>query len=240
MREAGRIVAGCLDLMEKHMRSGVTTAELDRLAEEFIRSRDAKPTFKGYRGYRASICASINEEVVHGIPSSERRLEEGDIIGIDVGATYKNYVGDAARTFPVGRISPAAQRLIDTCRESLDRAIAAMAPGVWLLDVSRTVQEYAESRGYSVVKKFVGHGVGQKMHEDPQVPNYVPSEREGFEVLLKPGMVLAIEPMLNEGTDEIRVLKDKWTVVTADGKLSAHWEHSVAVVPGGREVLTRP
>lgn len=236
MREAGRIVADGIDLLIPMVKPGVSTGELDEAFEAFVRSRGAEPTFKGYRGYTASICASINHEVVHGIPSRDRFLREGDILSIDCGATFKGYVGDSAVTVPVGRVSEKAERLMEATRGALEAAIAAMGPGVRLSRVSRAVQQYAESRGYSVVKKYVGHGIGREMHEEPQVPNYV---IDNYEFVLKPGIVLAVEPMLNEGTDDVRVLKDDWTVVTKDGKLSAHFEHTIAVTTGGREVLTR-
>lgn len=241
MRQAGRIVAQGLRLLAEHVRPGVTTAELDALYERHVRESGAVPTFKGYRGFPASICVSINEEVVHGIPSPRRILKEGDIVSLDAGATYKGYVGDAAVTLPVGKISPAARRLIDTTREALEEAIKLVAPGVGLSKIAATIQRYAESRGYSVVKKFVGHGIGRQMHEEPQVPNYVDGlPLEQFEYILKPGICIAIEPMLNEGTDDVRTLKDNWTVVTRDRKLSAHFEHTVAVTEKGHEVLTRP
>ncbi|OHB69854.1 MAG: type I methionyl aminopeptidase [Planctomycetes bacterium RBG_16_43_13] len=237
MREAGRIAAGAVELMKEIVVPGITTRQVDTEVEKFIRSKGAVPTFKGYRGFTASICASINEEVVHGIPG-DRVLKEGDIIGLDVGATYKNYVGDTAVTLPVGKISGQAQKLIDVTRDSLSAAIAVIAPQEKLSTISRTIQNYVESRGFSVVKKFVGHGIGSQMHEDPQVPNYVIEPVESFEMILKPGIVLAIEPMVNEGTDDVRTLKNGWTVVTRDGKLSAHFEHTVAVTDSGNCVLT--
>ena len=237
MREAGRIAAGAVELMKEIVVPGITTRQVDTEVEKFIRSKGAVPTFKGYRGFTASICASVNEEVVHGIPG-DRVLKEGDIIGLDVGATYKNYVGDTAVTLPVGKISGQAQKLIDVTRDSLSAAIAVIAPQEKLSTISRTIQNYVESRGFSVVKKFVGHGIGSQMHEDPQVPNYVIEPVESFEMILKPGIVLAIEPMVNEGTDDVRTLKNGWTVVTRDGKLSAHFEHTVAVTDSGNCVLT--
>ncbi len=236
MRDAGRIVAEGLELLMGLAKPGVSTGELDRAFEELVCSRGAVPTFKGYRGFTASICASINEEVVHGIPSFRRILKEGDILSVDCGATYKGYVGDSAVTVPIGKVGERADRLMRVTRESLEAAIATIGPGVRLSRVCRSVQQYAEFRGYSVVKKYVGHGIGREMHEEPQVPNYV---IDNYEFLLKPGIVLAVEPMLNEGTDDVRVLKDDWTVVTRDGKLSAHFEHTIAVTPTGREVLTR-
>lgn len=237
MRESGRIAAGALELMRGMIRPGVSTLELDGAVEEFIYSKGAVPTFKGYKGYPACVCASINEVVVHGIPS-KRKLCEGDIISLDVAATYKNYVGDTAATFPVGQVSEKARRIIEITKTALDKAIAVIGPGTPLSKVSATIQEHAESLGYSVVKKYVGHGVGTTMHEDPQVPNFVIRGPEGNDLIMKPGLVIAIEPMVNEGTDDVKILQDHWTVVTKDGKLSAHFEHTVAVTRTGREILT--
>ncbi len=240
MREAGRIVARGLRLLEESVRPGVTTAELDQVFERHVRGSGAVPTFKGYRGFPASICASVNEEVVHGIPSPARALKEGDIISLDVGATYKGYVGDAAITVAVGKVSERARRLIEVTRQSLEEAIKVVRPGGFLTEIGAAVQGYAERHGYSVVRDFVGHGIGRDMHEAPQVPNFVDPERShAFEYELKPGLVIAIEPMLNEGTHEVHTLKDRWTVVTDDRRLSAHFEHTVAVTKGGNEVLTR-
>ncbi|OHB75550.1 MAG: type I methionyl aminopeptidase [Planctomycetes bacterium RBG_16_59_8] len=239
MREAGRIAAGAMELMEGMVRPGISTREIDAAVERFIRSAGAIPTFKGYRGFPASVCASINEEVVHGIPSG-RRLNEGDIISLDVAATYKNYVGDMAKTFPVGRISGEARELVDVTRNVLHEAINVVGPGVSLSKISSTIQNYVESRGFSVVKKYVGHGIGTTMHEDPQVPNFVADPIENYEFQLKPGLVIAIEPMVNAGTDDVKALKDGWAVVTRDGRLSAHFEHTIAVTKTGREVLTLP
>lgn len=236
MREAGQIVGRGIELLIGMIQPGVSTAQLDQAFEKYVRSQNAIPTFLGYRGYTASICASINEEVVHGIPSPDRIVEDGDILSIDCGATYKGYVGDSAVTVGVGKIAAKAQRLLDVTRECLEAAIRTIGPGVKLSKVSRAIQEHAESRGYTVVKKYVGHGIGREMHEDPQVPNYV---IDSYEFHLKPGIVLAVEPMVNEGTDDVRVLDDDWTVVTKDGKLSAHFEHTIAVTKDGRDVLTR-
>jgi methionyl aminopeptidase len=236
MRQAGRIVADGLELLIARAVPGVSTGELDRLFEELVRSRGAVPTFKGYRGFPASICASVNEEVVHGIPSFDRVVKEGDILSVDCGATFKGYVGDSAVTVGIGKIGEKAQKLIDITRECLEKAIETIGPGVRLTSVSRAIQRTAEARGYSVVKKYVGHGIGREMHEEPQVPNYVIKDHE---FILRPGIVIAVEPMVNEGTDDVKVLKDDWTVVTRDGKLSAHFEHTIAVTPTGREVFTR-
>jgi methionyl aminopeptidase len=239
MRQAGRIVGEGLKLLEKTVRPGISTWELDAVFEKHVRASGAVPTFKGYRGFPASLCVSINEEVVHGIPSHDRKLKDGDIISLDAGATYKGYVGDAAVTVGVGKITPKAQKLIDTTRESLEAAIAVVGPGAKLSVIAATIQNYAESRGYAVVKKYVGHGIGQKLHEEPQVPNYVITPVESFEFILRPGHCIAIEPMVNEGTDDVRTLSDDWTVVTKDRRLSAHFEHTIAVTKDGREVLTR-
>jgi len=243
MREAGRIVAGALVAVSNAVAPGVTTEELDRIAEEHIRANDATPAFKGYGGDRlrpgfpATICASVNNEVVHGIPGP-RKLVEGDIISIDCGARKNRFFGDAAVTLPVGRISPDAARLIKVCREALEKAIEAVRPKANLKDVSRAVQAHVESNGYTVVRKFVGHGIGTEMHEEPQIPNFV---SRGFpDVILKPGMTLAIEPMVNEGGHDVRAERNGWTIVTADGKLSAHFEHTVAVTADGADVLTLP
>ncbi|MBI5303570.1 MAG: type I methionyl aminopeptidase [Chloroflexi bacterium] len=236
MRLAGRLVAEVLDALRDQIKPGVSTAELDEFTHGFITKRKAFPTFKGYRGFPASICASINNEVVHGIPNRKRVLQDGDIISIDVGATLNGFVGDSARTFPVGKISTNAQRLLQVTEASLYAAIQQVRVGKYLEDISATVQDYAEARGYSVVREYVGHGVGRTMHEEPQIPNYRQGKRGPA---LKPGMTLAIEPMINEGKWETRVLRDKWTVITKDGKLSAHFEHTVAVTDGEPEILTK-
>ncbi|HHW98044.1 MAG TPA: type I methionyl aminopeptidase [Firmicutes bacterium] len=236
MREAGRIVALALDEVAKAVAPGITTAELDAIAEKTIVSCGARPSFKGYNGFPASICASINHEVVHGIPGL-KRLRDGDIISIDVGAEINGYHGDAARTFPVGIVSPLAQRLITITEEALAQGIAAFKPGGRLTDISHAIQSYVEAAGFSVVRDLVGHGIGRKLHEAPQVPNY---GRPGRGTRLTPGLVLAIEPMVNVGTYAIDFMPDQWTVVTADGSLSAHAEHTVALLEDGPLVLTKP
>ena len=243
MREAGRIVAEVLAVLSEKTKPGVTTGELDKIAEGIILSHNATPAFKGYGGARgrpafpATICASINNEVVHGIPGPVA-LKEGDILSIDVGACRNGYFGDAAKTVPVGKISPESARLVAICRESLARAIRSVKPGGKLSDVSRTIQQYVELNGCSVVRKFVGHGIGSQMHEDPQIPNYVAADFP--DLVLKPGMTLAIEPMVNQGGHRVRTESNGWTVVTEDGSLSAHFEHTVAVTREGAEVLTLP
>ncbi len=235
MRRAGLIVAETLRELRAMVTPGITTRELDAHAENRIRSAGAYPTFKGYRGFPGSICASVNEEVVHGIPSN-RRLRDGDIIKIDCGATIDGYVGDAAITIPVGAVEPEIEKLMAATRESLFKAVEKMVAGNRLHDVSFAVQEHIEERGYSVVREFCGHGVGARMHEDPQVPNY---GRPGTGPKLKPGLVLAIEPMVNLGSHEIEVdQKDNWTVRTRDRKYSSHFEHTIAVTENGPVVLT--
>lgn len=234
MRRSGLVVASTLSKLRQMVKPGITTLELDAAAEASIRGAGAIPTFKGYRGFPASICASVNDEVVHGIPSN-RRLNEGDIIKIDCGATLDGYVGDAAITVAVGTVDPEWQRLLEVTRESLLRAIEKMVAGNRLFDVSYAVQEYVEARGFSIVRDFCGHGIGQRMHEDPQVPNY---GRPGTGPVLKEGWVLAVEPMVNEGGHEVRILQDGWTVKTRDGKASSHFEHTIAVTEEGPRVLT--
>jgi len=236
MREAGKIVAEVLQEMENSVKVGITTAMLNKIAEKIIRSHKAEPAFLGYHNFPASICTSVNEEVVHGIPGL-RRLEEGDIISIDVGVRIEGYHGDAAATFTVGSVSREAQKLIDVTRVSLQKAVEAMQVGNRLFDVSHAVQSYVESNSLSIVRSYVGHGIGEDMHEEPQVPNF---GQPGRGPVLKPGIVLAIEPMVNIGTWEVKVLNDQWTVVTADGSLSAHFEHTVALGDNGPEILTTP
>ena len=235
MREAGRILVDAFRMCRDLVKPGVSTLEIDREVETLIRDRKAKPAFKGYRGFPATICASINEEVVHGIPAPRRRLREGDIIGLDLGAIVEGYYADAAVTLPVGEVTDEARRLLDVTRESLDRAIAECRPGRRLGDVSVTVQRHVEAAGFGVVRAFVGHGIGRALHEDPQVPNF---GEPGRGPLLRVGMVLALEPMVTMGHWEVRVLADRWTAVTADGSLAAHFEHTVAVTEQGPDVLT--
>lgn len=234
MRQAGILVAQTLDLMERLAKPGVRTIELDAAAEEFILSQGAIPAFKGYMGYPATLCVSINDEVVHGIPS-DRKLEDGQIVSVDVGVNCDGWYGDAARTLCIGDVSADAKRLLDVTKEALKRGIAQAKPGNRLGDISAAVQTYAEQQGYSVVRELVGHGIGQRMHEEPQVPNF---GRANTGPELKAGMVLAIEPMLNVGGCEVSFDSDKWTVRTADGSLSAHFEHTVAITENGPEILT--
>jgi methionyl aminopeptidase len=234
IRRSSRIVAETLRLLESAIRPGITTKELDEIAETHIRSRGGMPSFKGYRGFPASICASINSEVVHGIPG-QRALMEGDIISIDVGVFKEGYHGDGAATFPVGKIGTDAARLLDTTKASLVAGIAEARDGATISDVSRAIQNVVEGAGFSVVRDLVGHGIGREMHEEPQVPNFV---THGASPPLLRGMTLAVEPMVSAGGYEITVKADAWTVVTKDGSLSAHFEHTIAVAEDGGEMLT--
>jgi methionyl aminopeptidase len=235
MRVANQLVADVLAALEAAVAPGVTTADLDRIAEQLLRDAGAEPAFKGYRGYPATLCASINEEVVHGIPSSRRSLRPGDVISLDIGARIGGFYGDSAVTVAVGDIPESTARLLRVTRESLERAIAQVRVGGRLSDVGHAVQQWVEQHGYSVVREFVGHGIGERLHEDPQIPNYGPPGRGPK---LAAGMVLAIEPMVAMGRPETRVLGDGWTAVTRDGSLAAHFEHTVAVTQGGPFVLT--
>ncbi|QFT87210.1 Methionine aminopeptidase 1 [Bacillus sp. THAF10] len=235
MREAGKIVALTHQELKKHIVPGVTTKQLDDIAEKFIRKHDAIPSFKGYNGFRGSICASVNEELVHGIPG-DRVLKDGDIISIDIGAKYNGYHGDSAWTYAVGTISEETQALLDVTEKSLYEGIKQVKPGARLSDVSHAIQTYAEGLNFSIVREYVGHGIGQDLHEDPQIPHYGPPNKGPR---LKPGMVLAIEPMVNAGTRYVKTLADDWTVVTVDGKMCAHFEHTVAITDTGYEILTK-
>jgi methionyl aminopeptidase len=235
MRKSNAIVAAILEELRKKIRPGVKTIELDRLSEELALKKGARPAFKGYRGYPYSLCTSVNSEVVHGMPS-ERELKEGDIVSLDFGILNDGYYGDAAVTVPVGEITPGARKLLKITEEALYRGIAEVKAGNRIGDISAAIQGHVEAAGYSVVRDLVGHGIGKSLHEDPQVPNYGSSGR-GIE--LKPGMVFAIEPMVNEGAYRVEILRDGWTVVTADGKLSAHFEHSVAITENGPVILSR-
>ena len=237
MREACRISATALDIVGKAVEPGVTTAELDRIAEKYIRSEGATPNFKNYNGFPATACISINNEVIHGIPTAKRKIKEGDIVSVDLGAMFEGYHGDNAATFACGDISAEAKRLIDTTRESLYKGIKAARAGGRIGDISSSIQSYVEARGYSVVRDFVGHGVGTSLHEAPEVPNFGTAGRG---VRLMPGMTLAIEPMVNVGGPEVRQLSDGWTVKTADGTLSAHYENTVAITSEGPVILTAP
>ena len=236
MRDAGRIVAEILELLSEHANPGVSTKELDELAENECWKRKVKPAFKGYGGFPFTICASPNEKVVHGF-SDRTPLVEGDILSIDFGVQYKGFFGDAAVTVPIGQVDKRKTALMDTTREALNRAIQFARPGSRLSDVSHEVQRFVEKKGFSVVKKFVGHGIGRALHEAPQIPNFGPP---GKGVLLKAGMTLAIEPMINSGCEDVCILADGWTAVTADRKPSAHFEHTIAVTDDGPVILTAP
>lgn len=235
MRASAKITKEALELLEKHIKPGVTTAQLDKIAHDFIVSKGARPNFLNYNGFPGSICASVNDEVVHGIPSTRAVLKEGDIVSIDMGAVLDGWHSDAARTFAVGRISDEAQRLIDVTRESFFEGIKYLKHGAKLGDVSSAIQNYVESHGFSVVRDLVGHGIGQNLHEDPSVPNFGSA---GHGVKLAAGMTLAIEPMVNAGVYNVAVLDDDWTVVTDDGNLSAHYENTVLITKDGYEILT--
>lgn len=235
MKEACSISAGALEVASKAVEPGVTTAEIDRLAEEYIRRRGGEPNFKNYEGYPATACISINNEVIHGIPSEKRKLRAGDIVSIDLGAKFDGYHGDNAATFACGDVSPEAKRLMDTTRESLYEGIRAACAGGRIGDIGHAVQSYVEARGYSVVRQFVGHGVGTHLHEAPEVPNFgIP----GRGIRLMPGMTIAIEPMVNAGGYDVKVQPDGWTVLTKDGSLSAHFEHTIVITADGPKIMT--
>ena len=237
MYRAGQVVWGALEEMRTMIRPGISTKELDEFAENYTAKQGARPAFKGYRGYPGSVCTSINQEVVHGIPSASRKLKEGDILSMDFGVELDGYFGDAALTVPVGKISPEREKLLRVTRESLERAIENVRAGNRLGDVSAAVQQWVEKNGFSIVREFVGHGIGTRMHEEPQIPNYgTPGQGQR----LQEGMVLAIEPMVNRGGPGVKILADDWTAVTTDGSDSAHFEHTVAVTANGPWILTRP
>lgn len=235
MREAGRIVALTHQELQKYIAPGITTKELDTIAEKFISKHDAFPSFKGYNGFSGSICASVNNELVHGIPG-DRVLNDGDIISIDIGAKYNGYHGDSAWTYPVGKVDKETQHLLDVTEESLYIGLKEAIPGERLSNISHAIQTYAETKGFSIVREYVGHGVGQDLHEEPQIPHYGPPNTGPR---LKPGMVLAIEPMVNAGSRYVKTLTDNWTVVTVDGKMCAHFEHTIAITDIGYEILTK-
>jgi methionyl aminopeptidase len=234
IRQSNIMVAEILEILRQKVKPGADTLTLDKISEELTLARNAKPAFKGYRGYPFSLCASVNQQVVHGFPS-KRPLEEGDILSMDFGISYQGYYGDAAITVPVGKVSSVAQRLMETTKDALLSGIEQAAPGKRLSDISHAIQSRAEEAGFSVVRKFVGHGIGKALHEDPQVPNY---GKPGMGIRLKPGMVIAIEPMVNAGGYEVKTLEDGWTTVTKDGSLSAHFEHTVAITEEGPVILS--
>lgn len=235
MREAGKIVALTHQELQKHIQPGISTRELDEIAEKFIKQHDAFPSFKGYNGFPGSVCASVNEELVHGIPGS-RVLKEGDVISLDIGAKFNGYHGDSAWTYAVGRIDDETQRLLDVTEESLYLGLEQAKPGERLSNISHAIQTFVEASGFSIVREYVGHGIGQELHEGPQIPHYGPPNKGPR---LRPGMVLCIEPMVNAGSRYVRTLADNWTVVTVDGKMCAHFEHTVAITETGFEILTR-
>ena len=237
MREACRISAEALKLAGSAVEPGVTTAELDKIAEKYILSQGAIPNFKNYNGYPATACISINNEVIHGIPSKKRVIQAGDIVSIDLGAKFEGYHGDNAATFACGDISAEAKRLIDTTRDSLYEGISAAVSGGRLGDIGAAIQQHVEKRGYSVVRQFVGHGIGTQLHEAPEVPNF---GTQGRGIRLMPGMTLAIEPMINAGHYDVKVMPDGWTVLTKDGSLSAHFEHTIVITTDGPKILTKP
>ncbi|GIN92816.1 methionine aminopeptidase 1 [Siminovitchia terrae] len=235
MREAGRIVALTHQELVKHIQPGITTKEIDSIAEKFIKKHDAHPSFLGYNGFKGSVCASVNEELVHGIPG-DRILKDGDIITLDIGAEYNGYHGDSAWTYAVGKIDEETKELLDVTEESLYKGLEEAKPGARLSNISHAIQAYVESNGLSIVREYVGHGIGQNLHEDPQIPNYgLPNKGPR----LRPGMVLAIEPMVNAGSRYVKTLADNWTVVTVDGKMCAHFEHTIAITDTGFEILTK-
>lgn len=235
MKEACRISAGALQVAGKAVEPGVTTAEINKLAEDYIRSQGGEPNFLNYEGYPATACISINNEVIHGIPTVKRKLKAGDIVSIDLGAKFQGYHGDNAATFACGDVSPEAKRLMETTKESLYEGIKAAVSGGRIGDISNAIQSYVEARGYSVVRKFVGHGIGTHLHEPPEVPNF---GLKGRGIRLLPGMTLAIEPMVNEGKSDVKIMPDGWTVLTGDGSLSAHFEHTIVITPDGPKILT--
>lgn len=237
MRDAGRISSRALKLAGEAVEPGVSTLEIDRIVRKYIEEQGATPSFLNYGGFPASACISVNDVVIHGIPRKNQILKQGDIVSIDVGAFYEGFHGDNAWTFPCGEVSKEAQALMDVTRESLFKGINAARPGNRLGDIGSAVQRYVEARGYSVVRDFVGHGVGAELHEDPSVPNY---GTPGRGVHLLPGMTIAIEPMVNQGVHTVETLSDNWSVVTSDGKLSAHFEHTIAITPDGPVILTLP
>ena len=239
MRSAGQVIVKVFELVGSMVRPGITTGEIDARVEELIRGEGGKPSFKGYHGFPGSICASVNDEIVHGIPS-DRMLNEGDLFTIDVGVIIRGYHGDAARSFPVGEVSDEVARLAESTAIALNNGIQACCAGNRLSDIARAVETEGRERGYGVVEQYVGHGIGTRLHEDPQVPNYVSDTLLKSDLVLKAGLVLAIEPMFNLGSKETRTLEDEWTVVPADGRCSAHFEDTVAITENGPEIMTRP
>ncbi len=238
MRAAGMVVSEVLMRLEEEAKEGVTTWELNEIAERMCATGGFKPAFKGYANYPASVCFALNEEIVHGIPSKKKVLKDGDIVGIDFGVLLNGYYADSAITVAVGKIRPVAEKLLRVTRDSLYRGIDMVRSSNRVLDISKEIQTYVESEGFSIVRDFVGHGIGRELHEEPQVPNFIPPNGKGGGIRLRSGMVMAIEPMVNEGSEKTKILEDGWTAVTYDGKLSAHFEHTVALTDNGPEILT--
>ena len=238
MRAAGRVVSEVLMRLEEEAKEGVTTWELNEIAEKMCATGGFKAAFKGYANYPASVCFALNEEIVHGIPSKKKVLKDGDIVGIDFGVLLEGYYADSAVTVAVGRIRPVAEKLLRVTRDSLYRGIDMVKSSNRVLDISKEIQTYVENEGFSIVRDFVGHGIGRELHEEPQVPNFIPPNGRGAGIKLRSGMVMAIEPMVNEGSEKTKILEDGWTAVTYDGKLSAHFEHTVALTDNGPEILT--
>jgi methionyl aminopeptidase len=236
MKGASKIVAEILAELREQCRQGVSTGDLDRIAETLIKKKKARPAFKGYRGFPACVCISINDEVVHGIPSPKRVLNNGDVVGLDFGVIYDGYYGDSAMTVPIGEVTPEVQNLLNVTEQSLYQGIEQARPGNYISDISAAIQRTAEVHHFGIVREFCGHGIGRSLHEDPPVLNYV---HNGKGPKIKAGLVLAIEPMINLGTEKVRILDDGWTVITLDGKPSAHFEHTIAITPDGPEILTR-
>ncbi len=238
MRDAGRVVSEVLMRLEEEAKEGVTTWELNEIAERICTTGGFKAAFKGYANYPASVCFALNEEIVHGIPSKKKVLKDGDIVGIDFGVLLNGYYADSAITVAVGRIRPVAEKLLRVTRDSLYRGIDMVKSSNRVLDISKEIQTYVEKEGFSIVRDFVGHGIGRELHEEPQVPNFIPPSGKGGGIRLRSGIVMAIEPMVNEGSEKTKILEDGWTAVTYDGKLSAHFEHTVALTDNGPEILT--
>lgn len=238
MRAAGRVVSEVLMRLEEEAKEGVTTWELNEIAEKICATGGFKAAFKGYANYPASVCFALNEEIVHGIPSKKKVLRDGDIVGIDFGVLLNGYYADSAITVAVGKIRPVAEKLLRVTRDSLYRGIDMVKSSNRVLDISKEIQTYVEKEGFSIVRDFVGHGIGRELHEEPQVPNFIPPNGKGGGIRLRSGMVMAIEPMVNEGSEKTKILEDGWTAVTYDGKLSAHFEHTVALTDNGPEILT--
>lgn len=238
MRAAGKVVSEVLMRLEEEAKEGVTTWELNEIAERICATGGFKPAFKGYANYPASVCFALNEEIVHGIPSKKKVLKDGDIVGIDFGVLLDGYYADSAITVAVGKVRPVAEKLLRVTRDSLYRGIDMVKSSNRVLDISKEIQTYVENEGFSIVRDFVGHGIGRELHEEPQVPNFIPPNGKGGGIRLRSGMVMAIEPMVNEGSEKTKILEDGWTAVTYDGKLSAHFEHTVALTDNGPEILT--